>query len=155
MLAILTDPTFRALAALFVVAAMFVLFVRETYPTEVVAISGAAVLVATGLLPYESAVAVFANPAPWTIGAMFVVMGALVRTGALGWFTALSETRAVERPFLVMSLLTLFGVVSSAVVSNTPVVVVMIPVTIQFSRSLGIAASNLRIPRCYVALPGG
>jgi len=155
MLAILTDPTFRALAALFVVVAMFAMFLRENYPTEVVAIGGAAVLVATGLLPYESAVSVFSNPAPWTIGAMFVVMGALVRTGALNWFTSLAEARAQERPVLVMALLTLFVVVSSAFVSNTPVVVVMIPVTVQLSRSIGIPASKLLIPLSYVAILGG
>ena len=42
---------------------------------------------------YKEAIDVFANPAPWTIAAMFIVMGALVRTGALEWFTRLAEAR--------------------------------------------------------------
>jgi hypothetical protein len=34
------------------------------------------------------ALAVLANPAPWKIAAMFIVMGALVRTGGLKAFTS-------------------------------------------------------------------
>lgn len=68
-----------AILALCVVGAMFVLFLREIYPTEVVAIGGATLLLALGVLPYADALAVLSNPAPWTIAAMFIVMGALVR----------------------------------------------------------------------------
>ncbi len=85
MLTALIDPdqTTQAMMALGTVAVMFALFVRETFPTEVVAIAGVAFLLATGVLPYSDALAVLSNPAPWTIAAMFLVMGALVRTGAL------------------------------------------------------------------------
>lgn len=155
MLDILSDPQFRAIAALGIVAVMFVLFLREAYPTEVVALSAAAMMLATGLLPYEQAIAVFSNPAPWTIAAMFIVMGGLVRTGALQWFTAMAERRAADHPVMVLAMLTLFVVVSSAFVSNTPVVVVMIPVTIQLARSLGFSASKLLIPLSYAAILGG
>ena len=88
------SQTTQAVIALSLVAGMFVLFVRETYPTEVVAIAGAAVLLASGVLPYQDALAVLSNPAPWTIAAMFVVMGALVRTGALDAFTSLADRQA-------------------------------------------------------------
>ena len=68
------SQTGQALLTLLVVAAMFVLFVREIYPTEVVAIAGVAVLLGLGVLPYGAALEVFSNPAPWTIAAMFIVM---------------------------------------------------------------------------------
>lgn len=144
-----------AIVSLLVVAVMFLLFLRETYPVEVVAISAAAFLMATGLLPYERAIGVLSNPAPWTIAMMFIVMGGLVRTGALQWFTKMAESRAEERPVLVLALLTGFVIISSAFVSNTPVVVVMIPVTIQLARALGIPASKLLIPLSYAAILGG
>ncbi|MGR3435065.1 MAG: SLC13 family permease, partial [Shimia sp.] len=76
------SQTGSAILALTVVAVMFIMFLREYFPTEVVAMAGAAVLLATGVLPYESARMVLSNSAPWTIAAMFIVMGALVRTGA-------------------------------------------------------------------------
>ena len=138
-----------------VVACMFVLFLRESYSTEVVAIGGVAVLLASGVLPYQQALAVLANPAPWTIAAMFIVMGALVRTGALEAFTNFAERQAKTNPGLAISLLIGFVVLASAFVSNTPVVVVMIPVFVQLARSLNVAASKLLIPLSYAAVLGG
>ena len=47
-----------------VVARMFVLFLRESYSTKVGAISGVAVFMATGVLPYQQAFTILVNPAP-------------------------------------------------------------------------------------------
>ncbi len=145
----------EALVSLLVVGAMFALFVRETYPAEVVAIAGVAVLMALGILPYHDALAVLSNPAPWTIVAMFIVMGALVRTGALDWFTRLAEAQAGARPRLAIGALLGFVMLASAFVNNTPVVVVMIPVFVQLARKLGMPASKLLIPLSYAAILGG
>ncbi|WP_371037978.1 SLC13 family permease [Rhodosalinus sp. FB01] len=134
---------------------MFVLFVREVYPTEVVALGGAAFLLVTGILPYDAGLAVLSNPAPWTIAAMFIVMGALVRTGALDAFTSLAAAQATTRPRLALALLLAFVIAASAVVSNTPVVVVMIPVFVQLARSMGLPVSKLLIPLSYAAILGG
>ncbi len=144
-----------ALLALAIVSVMFVLFVRERYPTEVVAIAGVAAMLCTGLLPYQDALEVLSNPAPWTIAAMFIVMGALVRTGSLEAFTRIAERHAVARPALALAGLMGFVVLSSAIVSNTPVVVVMIPVIVQFARRIGVKASKLLIPLSYAAILGG
>jgi len=145
----------QAFIALGVVVAMFALFLRESFPTEVVAIAGVAVMLLTGVLPYEAGLAVLANPAPWTIAAMFIIMGALVRTGALDWFTQKAQGQAGERPYLALALLMGFVVIASAFVSNTPVVVVMIPVFIQLAKRMGLAPSKLLIPLSYGAIMGG
>ena len=92
------SQTASAIMTLCVVVGMFVLFMRETYPAEVVAIAGAALMLALGLLPYDNALEVLANPAPWTIAAMFIVMGALVRTGALEAFTSVADKLAATNP---------------------------------------------------------
>jgi di/tricarboxylate transporter len=149
------SQTGEALLTLAIVAVMFVLFMREKYPAEVVAIGGAAAMLALGLLPYDDALLVLSNPAPWTIAAMFIVMGALVRTGALQWFTHLAESQAESRPAVAIGALMVFVVIASAFVNNTPVVVVMIPVFIQLSSKLNIPASKLLIPLSYAAILGG
>ncbi|MGR3485713.1 MAG: SLC13 family permease [Paracoccaceae bacterium] len=145
----------QSIVALSTVAAMFVLFLRETYPTEVVAIAGAAILLATGVLPYDDAVAVLSNPAPWTIAAMFVVMGALVRTGALDALTQLADRQAKTRPKRALAGSLGFVAGASAIMNNTPVVVVMIPVFVQLAKSMGTVASKLLIPLSYAAIMGG
>ncbi|UWQ29971.1 SLC13 family permease [Leisingera sp. M527] len=144
-----------AVLALAIVLAMFVAFLRETYPTEVVALTGVAAMLATGVLPYNEALPVLSNPAPWTIAAMFIIMGALVRTGALDAFTQIAKKQAEVSPKLAVALLMAFVVAASAVVSNTPVVVVMIPVFIQISRTLKVSASKMLIPLSYAAILGG
>lgn len=149
------SPSVEPIVALIVVGVMFLLFLREIFPTEVVAIGGVAVMLVTGILPYENALAVLSNPAPWTIACMFIIMGALVRTGALDWFTNIAERQAGARPKLALATLMGFVVFASAFVSNTPVVVVMIPVFTQLARRLGISASKLLIPLSYGAILGG
>jgi di/tricarboxylate transporter len=75
------SQTGEGLVALAILAGMFALFLAERWPTEVVAIGTVGLLLILGLLPYDAGLDVLSNPAPWTIAAMFVVMGALVRTG--------------------------------------------------------------------------
>ncbi|AUJ63679.1 dATP pyrophosphohydrolase [Aestuarium zhoushanense] len=149
------SQTGQAIVALMIVVGMFVMFLRETYPTEVVAITGVAIMLALGILPYDVAVSSLSNPAPWTIAAMFIVMGALVRTGALARMTEFAQAHAEERPKLALAGLMGFVIVSSAFVNNTPVVVVMLPVFVQLSRTLGVSASKLLIPLSYGAIVGG
>ena len=138
-----------------IVIAMFVLFVTEVFPTEVVAIAGVALMLTLGLLPYDMALSVFSNPAPWTIAGMFIVVGALVRTGALESFIAQAEKTAKKSPYQGVVVLLLIVVVGSAFVNNTPVVVIMIPVFIQLAKSMGIQSSRLLIPLSYAAIMGG
>jgi len=150
-----STPLAMPLATLAVVVVMFVLFVRETYPTEVVALAGAALMLATGMLPYDAALAVLSNPAPWTIAAMFIVMGALVRTGALDRLTRLAERQAKAHPKRAVAGVIVSVMAASAIMNNTPVVVVMIPIVVQLSKTLDQNASKLLIPLSYAAIMGG
>ena len=147
--------TQSAILTMVVVLGMFVMFLREVYPTEVVAMIGVSILLATGVLPYEAAVAALANPAPWTIAAMFIIVGALVRTGALNALTQLAERQAKVSPARAIGGGLVFVAVASAIMNNTPLVVVMIPVFVQLARSLGTSASKLLIPLSYAAIVGG
>ncbi|MCB2111405.1 MAG: SLC13 family permease [Defluviimonas sp.] len=149
------SPDGHAIAMLVIVLGMFVLFVRETYPTEVVAIAGAAICLVFGFLPYDVALKSLTNPAPWTITAMFLIMGALVRTGVLEWLTRTAEANADHRPTVTLVILFGFVALASAFLNNTPVVVVMIPVMVSIARRLNISASKLLIPLSYAAILGG
>ena len=144
-----------ALTVLAVLLVMFVLFVRETYPPEVTAVGGAASLLATGLLPIDQALGVLSNPAPVTIAAMFILSGAVVRTGALDAVTGVIAARASQRPVSVLASVGGFTVGASAFLNNTPVVVMLIPVAVRLAKALGVAASRMLIPLSYAAILGG
>ncbi len=141
--------------ALAILVVMFVFFVRETYPVEVTAIGGAAVMFVLGILPEEGLIKSLSNAAPWTIAAMFIIAGALVRTGALGWASNLALKLVARAPRRGLAGLSVGTVGLSAFMNNTPLVVVMIPVFMKLSRALNVSPSKLLIPLSYMTIMGG
>lgn len=113
-------PEWHPWMALAITAVMFWMFIRETYPMEVVAIGGAALMLLTGLLPVKEAGEVLSNSAPWTIALMFMVMGGLVRTGAVEMLIGLAESKVESHPKATILLLFSFVAVASAFMNNTP-----------------------------------
>jgi len=149
------SETMQAWLAIAILFGMLALFIRETFPVEVTALAGAAVMLVTGILPQDDALAVLSNHAPWTIAAMFVIVGALVRTGGLDWVTRLAVRNVEKRPAMTLAALTLAIVLMSAFLNNTPIVVVMIPVFMQLAKQLKLSPSKVMIPLSYLAIFGG
>jgi di/tricarboxylate transporter len=149
------SPMTEAMLAIAIILFMFALFVREVYPVEVVAIAGAVVMLVLGILPYQAAITAFSNPAPWTIAALFIIVGALVRTGALDWVTQIAARNVEARPVRTLVLLSVGIVGMSAFVNNTPVVVVMIPIFMQLAKQMALSPSKFLIPLSYLSIFGG
>ena len=152
---LVNGTTFDALLALVILASMFALFVTERWPAEVVALGAVAAMLVTGVLPFDAALLALSNPAPWTIAAMFIMAGALVRTGALEPIARLAERRAPSNPALAISTLIAFAILASAFVNNTPVVLIMIPIFVRLAQKLGVSASKFLIPLSYASILGG
>ena len=148
-------PGAEAALVLGIIAVMFAGFVSEAFPVEVTAMAGAAAMLVLGVLPTDAVLGVFANPAPWTIAAMFILSGGLVRTGVLAGLSRHITEHGARRPRTVIALLAVAVLFASAFMNNTPVVVVMIPVVVQLAHALGLAASRLLIPLSYLAILGG
>ncbi len=144
-----------AVTTLVIIAVMFAMFVRERHPPEVVAVGTAALMLALGLAPYDRAVGVLSNSAPWTIAFMFILMGGLLRTGALNQLSRMVTARAEAAPMLTIAGMFAFVCVASGIMNNTPVVAVMIPIVIQVARKTGIPASRLLMPLSYFTVMGG
>ncbi|MBN8633164.1 MAG: SLC13 family permease [Rhodobacterales bacterium] len=148
-------PDVQPWVALTILAVMFVLFVLERMPVEVTAIGGASVMLILGILPLKEATSVLSNPAPWTIAMMFLVMGGLVRTGAVEAVISSVTRHAGDQPRLTVVVLIGTIAVASAFMNNTPLVAVMIPVVIQLAIRIGTAPSKLLIPLSYMTVLGG
>ncbi len=141
--------------ALGILVVMFVLFVMERTPVEVTAIGGAAAMIILGILPIKEATSVLSNSAPWTIAMMFLVMGGLVRTGAVEMIISTAGRYVGDRPKTTIAVLFAFIAVASAFMNNTPLVAVMIPVVIQIAVKIKTAPSKLLIPLSYLTVLGG
>ncbi|MCB2142425.1 MAG: SLC13 family permease, partial [Rhodobacteraceae bacterium] len=149
------SQTAEAIIALGILAAMLAMFVRETFPVEVVAIGGASVMLVLGILPHDDVTAVLSNNAPWTIAAMFIIVGALVRTGALETLSTIAAQNVERHPVRTLVGLGLMVTGLSAFVNNTPLVVVMIPIFITLSKKLSVMPSKMLIPLSYMTILGG
>ncbi|WP_417539945.1 SLC13 family permease [Marinobacter sp.] len=141
--------------ALCLLALLFAGFLTERFTSDVTAGSVAGLFVVFGLVPKEEVLGAFSNPAPITIAAMFVLSGALVRTGLLDALATKIIGLVRNKPFWGAALFILATICSSALMNNTAVVIVLIPVAIQLARTLDLAATRLLIPLSYVAVLGG
>jgi di/tricarboxylate transporter len=130
-------------------------FVSERLPAVVIAVAGVGAVLALGLAPPSAVLGVFANPAPIAVAALFVLSGALVRTGAIDAIIAVVVRRAERRPRIVTTEVLAGTIASAALVNNTPVVIILIPVMRRLARTLGIAVTRLLIPLSYLAILGG
>lgn len=141
--------------AIFLLLTVFIAFALEIQPPEIVAFCGAVAALAIGLVGPDDVLASLANPAPATIGAMFVLSAALVRTGVLESVSGILGRYSSAYPRLTVGLFFASAATASAFMNNTPVVMVLIPVVITLAREMKIAASHLLIPLSYMVILGG
>jgi di/tricarboxylate transporter len=147
--------TWEIAAVLALVVGAIVCFVREKIPPDVVALSLFVIIAASGLVPTKDAFAVFSNPAPITVAAMFVLSAALIRCGALDYLSGGLEKAAILPYQIVIFLLVSLVAFVSAWINNTPVVVVFVPVALGLARRMKIPASKFLIPISFASVLGG
>ncbi|MES2157005.1 MAG: SLC13 family permease [Pseudomonadota bacterium] len=146
---------YRAEIGLIILAAMFVAFVRERYSPTVIAVVGACAYALLGMLDEKALFSVFSNGAPLTVGAMFVLSGALIRTGVINRVADKIMERAQKHPRLALAEVMLGAFVVSAFLNNTPVVVLLIPILFKLAQVTGYPVKKLLIPMNVLAVLGG
>ncbi|MGR4890166.1 SLC13 family permease [Sphingopyxis sp. LARHCG72] len=145
----------KAVIGLFVLAGMFAAFVWERFSPSVVAVAGAGTMLALGLLDEKGAFAVFSNSAPLTVGAMFILSGALIRTGVIDKVGNYVVDRAKRHPRLAVLEVFGGGLLVSGFINSTPFVVVMMPVCFRLAEALGVSPKKLLMPLSVIAVLGG
>ena len=146
---------FAPAAAALVLILLFISFALELRAPEVSAMGAVALLLLLGVISSDDLVGVMSNAAPVTIGAMFILSAALVRTGVLDALARRVIARAARRPALAVFALLAIVAALSAFMNNTPLVMMMIPVAVALAGKLKESGSRLLIPLSYVAILGG
>jgi di/tricarboxylate transporter len=132
-----------------------ILLITEKIPIDLTAIGIMVVLIVTGILSPVEAVAGFANPAVITVGAMFLISRAMIRTGAVGFVAqkVIQVSRGKAKLALLFTLL-IVGI-ASAFINNTPVVVLFIPIILNLSCEYDLSPSKFLIPVSYASILAG
>jgi len=104
-----------------IILAAFFFLITEKIPVDLTAVGMIVLLMVSGILSAKEAVAGFANPAVITVGAMFLISRAMVRTGAVGFVgeKIIAFSRGNAR--WTMLLILLIVSVASAFINSTPV----------------------------------
>lgn len=147
--------TLEIFLTLLVIGLTLVAFIREWAAPDVLALSILCLVVALGLVEPDKMTEVFKNEAPLTIAALFVIGGALERSGAVDHIGRVLQKRLsgnVRWAILAFSVVAAFF---SAWMNNTAIVAILLPVTLGFARSKEIAASKLLMPLSYCSILGG
>jgi di/tricarboxylate transporter len=145
----------QAVIGIGILVVMFMAFLFERFPTAVVALFGACAFLFLGILDSDGLLSVFSNPAPITIGAMFVLSGALLRTGTIDAIARGIVARAAKHPRLAVVELLVGAFVASAFMNNTPVVLVLIPIMARLGEATNMSVRRLLIPLSYICILGG
>ncbi len=140
-------------SALLVVA--MILFVTEWLPVDMTALGMMVVLTVTGILEPGEAIKGFANPAVVTVGAMFLISRAMIRTGVVGVVAQKVIEYSGGKKALASLIILLVVSVASAFINNTPVVVLFIPIVLSLSCEYGFSPSEFLIPLSYASILAG
>ena len=133
----------------------FLLFVTEVFSIDVTAMILLTVLFVLGYLTPEEAVSGFSNPAVITIAFLFIISRALQKTRILEYLI-IRIRRLADRSILLGRAVYLFTIgIASAVVNNTAIVAIFMPVTIRLAQKYKLSPSKMLIPLSYAAILGG
>ena len=141
------------LFAILITAIVF--FVTEWLRVDLVALLVLAALVIGGLVTPEQALSGFSSPAVVTVWAIFILSGALERTGVASQLgNVITRLAGSSEIRLIVVIMALAGFLS-AFMNNTGVAALFLPVVLDISRQLHISPSKLLIPLMASALLGG
>jgi di/tricarboxylate transporter len=132
-----------------------ILFTTEKLPLDLTGLLALLALYLTGSVTTEEALAGFSNPVVVTLAALFVVGGALFRTGVAARFGTWLAEHGGSGESRILVLVMVSSAVLSAFMSSTGTVAILIPAVMGVAKKAGISPSRLLLPLAYGCLIGG
>lgn len=138
-----------------ILAATIVLFLSEKVALDLVGIMALLALYFTGILTPEEALAGFSNPVVVTLAALFIIGGALFRTGVAASIGEWLAKRGSGSQSSLMATIMGLAAVLSAFMSSTGTAAILIPAVSGVAKRSGKSPSKLLMPLAYGCLIGG
>ncbi len=151
--AVLQNP--QALVTLGVLLLAVVLFISGVLAPELTGLLSVSLLIASGVLTPQKALAGFGSPALITLMGLFAVSAALFRSGALDRLRELIASERIRSPRRLIALLGLVVGPISGVVPNTPVVASLLPVIEAWCTRRRLSPSRVLLPLSFATVLGG
>jgi di/tricarboxylate transporter len=146
--------TIEIAITLAVVLGVLVLLASSRLDTDVVLVGAMIVLTLLGILKPDQALQGFASNGVMTIAALYIVVAGLRETGAMAWISRWVLGRPRSLP-VAQGKLMLVTSALSAVINNTPVVALFIPVAQEWASRFGYSISKLLLPMNHMVILAG
>ncbi|MFN3188223.1 MAG: SLC13 family permease [Candidatus Paceibacteria bacterium] len=130
------------------------LFIKDRFRYDVVALLVIIIIILFGILPYETVLANFGHPAIIIVGCMFIISQALVQSGLI-------DSIVNRLPFLhhrpVLALLVLITIVTivSGFVNNIGALAMVIPIALHIARKNNTPIAFFLLPLAFASHLGG
>ncbi|MBP00050.1 MAG: hypothetical protein CMG34_02355 [Candidatus Marinimicrobia bacterium] len=147
--------TFEIVFVLALIVLAFILFVSEKFSLDVTALFILTILFTGGFLTVEEAISGFSNPAVITIALLFILSQGLQKTRILEYLIVRINKLVSQSKNLGLGVYLLTIAFASALMNNTAIVAVFMPVTIRLAHQYHMSPSKLLIPLSYAAIMGG
>jgi len=138
-----------------ILALTMILFLLDRLPMELVGLMSLLALVLTGSIEASEALAGFSNSVVVVLAGLFVVGGALFKTGVASSTARLLERWSDGSPQRLLWLVMAVSAGLSAVMSSTGTAAVLIPAVVAAARKNRLSPSKYLIPLAYGCLIGG
>ena len=147
--------SFEQIITLAVLAGVIAALIHDKIRADIVALAGAAVLLASGAVRPSEVQGAFGSPALITLASLFVIAHAMELSGLLDRLIR-TMVRLCRRTGAagIWAMIGLCGA-GSAFLNNTPIVVMAAPVVRDVANSLHLDAKRFLMPLSYVAVLGG
>ena len=147
--------TIEVVFVLLIILLAFILFSTELVAVDVSALIILGILLVTQLLSIKDGLSGFSNTAVITIACLFIISYSIQKEGVLEYVVSI-VTKLIEKQKAIGLVIYLFSIsIASAIMNNTAIVAIFIPVTIRLSNRFKISPSKTLIPLSYAAILGG
>lgn len=147
-------PPWEPIFTLLVITIMFIVLILDRIGTDSVMLTALSIFYLSGIINTQEALQGFNSQGLLTVLVLFVVAEGLNKTGALNWYvgklfgTPKTISGAQMRVMFPITLL-------SGFINDTPLVMITMPIVIQWARKRNVPLRVVLIPLSFAALLGG
>ncbi len=145
----------EALITLGILLMASALFITGVLAPELTGLLSVGLLIGSGVLTPQKALAGFGSPALITLMGLFAVSAALFRSGSLDRLRELIASEKIRTPRRLIALLAIVVGPISGVVPNTPVVASLLPVIEAWCNRRRLSPSRVLLPLSFATVLGG
>ena len=143
------------LLVLAILAVAVILFISERLRVDLIAMLVLITLTFTGLVTIDEAFSGFASPAVITVWSVYIVSGALFRSGVADILANFMLRLAGHNYLRLLFVIMLTVGVMSSIMNNIGAVAILLPAVVSVARKINVAPSKLLIPMAFTSLLGG